>query len=90
MVKILNEIGCIDDYRPRDKNTVLVIVILFECLEIKGNRNTRKMKLRLVCTQNGLPFEEALGIFKNKNLNLSQARLLFTIRVSILSEIFFS
>lgn len=77
VVNILDEIGCIDDYRPRDKKHCISYCCTARIIGNKGDTKHTENETRIGMYTKWATLEEALDIFKRQKLELESGRVAF-------------
>lgn len=76
-VNILNEVGCIDDYRPRDKKHCVSYCYTVRATGDKGEPKHEKNEIEIGMYTKWVTLEEALGIFRKQKLELESGKVAF-------------
>ncbi len=77
VVNILGEIGCIDDYRPRDKKHCISYCYTVRVIGIKGYPKHTENEIKIGMYTKWVTLEEALNIFKKQKLELESGKVTF-------------
>ncbi|MHB8651521.1 MAG: NUDIX domain-containing protein [Minisyncoccota bacterium] len=76
-VNILIEVGCVDDYRPRDKKHCISYGYVAQVIGSKGYPSYTKNETEIGMYTKWVTFKEALDVFKKQKLELESGRVTF-------------
>ena len=90
VVNILNEVGCIDDYRPRDKKHCISYCYTIRVIGNKGNPKYTENEIKIGMYIKWVTPEEAFDIFKKQKLELESGKVTFyNTGFNIVRDLFF-
>lgn len=76
-INILDEIGCVDDYRPREKKHCISYCYTARVSGDKGDIKHTENEVGIGMYTKWVTLEEALGIFKKQKLELESGKVAF-------------
>lgn len=76
-VSILDEVGCVDDYRPRDKKHCISYCYTARVIGDKGNTNHTENEAGIGMYTKWVTLEEAFGIFNKQKRELESGNVTF-------------
>lgn len=77
LVEILSEIGCIDDYRPRDKKHCINYCYVVKAIGEKGTPNYTEKEIEIGMYTKWVSSQEAMDIFEKQKQDLENGLVTF-------------